>query len=318
MLPGGRGVLNPVFVEALMGWPRDWTSIDATPRPSAFPPLPKDSEGWSEYLATFPDAAPAVRDAPNRIDRLRVCGNGVVPQQASAAFSELFEALGVRAEREEMETTRGEMLIYHEDAVSLLSTLPEGAVNLIITDPAYESLEKHRSTGTTTRLAEWFEIFKNERFPEFFSAAWRALAPNSHLYVFCDQETMFKIKPMGEAAGFRFWKPIIWDKQRIGMGYHYRCRYEVILFFEKGKRHLNDLGVPDVLSFPRVDGSYPTEKPVGLLEVLVSQSSAPGEIVCDPFMGSGATGEAALKLGRHFIGGDTSERAVALAKERLQ
>ncbi|MGL4258015.1 MAG: DNA-methyltransferase [Microbacterium sp.] len=343
-LPGGKGVLNPVFVELLMGWPEGWTS---TQRPAGawhgFPPAPRDTEGWATYLERVPGARPAVgRDeVEDRIDRLRACGNGVVPQQAAAAFDELFAALGVRAEPEvEMDddgrdgaytqamtdefaeaqfTKRGDALLYREDAVSLLSTLPEESVNLIITDPAYESLEKHRAVGTTTRLTnDWFEIFKNERFPEFFVAAYRALAKNSHLYVLCDQETMFAIKPMGEAAGFRFWKPIVWDKQKIGMGYHYRARYEVILFFEKGKRRLNDLGVPDVLAFPRVTGGYPTEKPVDLLKVLVRQSSAPGEVVCDPFMGSGSTGDAALYLGRHFIGGDTSARAVELARARLK
>ena len=54
---------------------------------------------------------------------------------------------------------------------------------------------------------------------------------------------MFVAKPEAERAGFRFWKPLVWDKKTIGMGYHYRARYEFILFFEKGKRRLNDLGI---------------------------------------------------------------------------
>ena len=62
------------------------------------------------------------------------------------------------------------------------------------------------------------------------------------------QGTMFVAKPEAERAGFKFWKPLVWDKRTIGMGYHYRARCEFILFFEKGKRRLNDLGVADVLS----------------------------------------------------------------------
>lgn len=215
-------------------------------------------------------------------------------------------------------------LTYQEDVAALLRSLPEGSVDLLITDPAYESLEKHRAKGTTTRLKvsdassnEWFEIFKNERFPELFEAAYRALAKDSHLYVFCDPETAFVIKPMGEAAGFKFWKPLVWDKMQIGMGYHYRARYEFILFFEKGKRRLNDLGMPDVFNEKRVRNGYPTEKPVPLLAKLVLQSSQPGQVVCDPFMGSGSTGEAALLHGRFFIGGDLSEKAVMLSNERF-
>jgi site-specific DNA-methyltransferase (adenine-specific) len=48
---------------------------------------------------------------------------------------------------------------------------------------------------------------------------YRVLRPNRHLYLFCDPTTMFVAKPEAEAAGFEFWKPIIWDKKRIGMGY---------------------------------------------------------------------------------------------------
>lgn len=210
------------------------------------------------------------------------------------------------------------------DAVDWLRSLPPASADLLVTDPAYESLEKHRAVGTTTRLKqskassnEWFAIFPNARFPEFFHAAYRALKKNAHLYLFCDPETMFLAKPMGEAAGFKFWKPLIWDKRTIGMGYHYRGRYEAILFFEKGKRRLHDLGVPDVIQVPRVRGGYPTEKPVEVGEVLVSQSSSPGDLIIDPFMGSGAFGVAAMRLSRNFAGTDTCGHACEVTRGRL-
>ena len=75
---------------------------------------------------------------------------------------------------------------------------------------------------------------------------YRVLRKNRHLYLFCDQETMFVAKPVGEQVGFKFWKPLVWDKKKIGMGYHYRARYEFVLFFEKGKRKINNLGIPDI------------------------------------------------------------------------
>ena len=121
------------------------------------------------------------------------------------------------------------------------------------------------------------------------------LKPNSHFYLFCDAETMFVAKPKAEAAGFKFWKPLIWDKLKIGMGYHYRARYECVLFFEKGKRKLHDLGVADIIQAPRVNNGYPAEKPPKVAEVLVTQSSEPGALVIDPFMGSGSTGVAAVR-----------------------
>jgi DNA modification methylase len=368
--------------------------------------------------------------------------------------------------------------LHNLDATEFLRSLPTNSVDLLITDPAYESLEKHRATGTTTRLKhsksssnDWFEIFRNERFPAWFAEAYRVLAPNAHLYFYCDAETMFVAKPIAEAAGFKFWKPIVWDKVTIGMGYHYRARYEFVLFFEKGKVRLADLGVADIITAKRVravracacgyredtcnvheapaestlratsnsgpseagidspmslSGSdimdpsrqgtrsitgtrsrrttgsrisnlstesptsestpganseaasggsraasaetsslspqstgtscreplgrsigaacatspprscsrrrdacplcgselttrapYATEKPVAVSDVLVRQSSAPGEVVVDCFMGSGSVGEAAIRAGRRFIGNDLSAGAVDGARARL-
>lgn len=210
------------------------------------------------------------------------------------------------------------------DAVEWLRSLPAASVDLVITDPPYESLEKHRAVGTTTRLKrskassnDWFSIFPNDRFGDLFAEVHRVLKKNAHFYLFCDSETMFVAKPIAEASGFKFWKPLIWDKKRIGMGYHYRARYECILFFEKGKRRLANLGVPDIIEAPRIHNGYPTEKPVSVGEVLVAQSSLPGDVVIDPFMGSGAFGAAAVQNGRSFAGNDISRDALRITKKRL-
>jgi len=210
------------------------------------------------------------------------------------------------------------------DAVEWLKSIDSESIDLFITDPPYESLEKHRKIGTTTRLKEskassnqWFNIFPNDRFEELFKEIYRVLKKNSHFYLFCDQETMFIAKPLAEKAGFKFWKPIVWDKKTIGMGYHYRARYEFILFFEKGKRKLNNLGIPDILEYKRVIRGYPTEKPVELLEVLISQSSDVGQLVVDSFFGSGSTLIAANKLSRAYLGCDISESAHELFEMRL-
>lgn len=214
--------------------------------------------------------------------------------------------------------------INENDAVDWLKSLKAESIDLLITDPPYESLEKHRSVGTTTRLKvskassnKWFSIFPNSRFPELFAEVYRVLKKNSHFYLFCDQETMFAAKPIAEELGFKFWKPIVWDKEKIGMGYHYRARYEFVLFFEKGKRKLNNLGIPDVLSCPRIRGGYPTEKPVNLLKIFIEQSTEQGDIVADPFFGSGSAGVAALETNRNFIGSDINEEAMELANSRL-
>jgi site-specific DNA-methyltransferase (adenine-specific) len=214
------------------------------------------------------------------------------------------------------------------DAVAWLRALPDESIDLVITDPPYESLEKHRAIGTTTRLKhskassnDWFEIFPNARFPELFAEVYRVLKPDTHFYLFCDPETMFVAKQvadlMPEKSRFKFWKPLIWNKLRIGMGYHYRAKYECILFFEKGKRRLNDLGISDIIDCPRVIGGYPAEKPPQVSSVLVEQSTQPGELVIDPFMGSGSSGVAAITNDRHFKGNDLCAEAVDITRARL-
>lgn len=215
--------------------------------------------------------------------------------------------------------------IHQSSAFELLATLGDESIDCIITDPPYESLEKHRSVGTTTRLKKsdassnvWFSVIPNSSFPELMQQIYRVLKKDRHFYLFCDQETMFAAKPAAEQAGFKFWKPLVWDKCAIGMGYHYRARYEFILFFEKGKRKLNNLSIPDILAQKRIHNGYPTEKPVDLIKVLIEQSTQSDEMILDPFMGSASTGEAALSEGRNFIGSDIADYALQTSSQRLE
>lgn len=222
--------------------------------------------------------------------------------------------------------------LHKRDAIELLRSLPAGSIDLVITDPAYQSLEKHRAKGTTTRLKqskassnEWFQIFPNSRFPEFLAECHRALADDRHCYILCDQETMFLVKSIVDQQHLFTWKKfLVWEKTNadgstaVGMGYTWRASHEVVCYLEKGKRKLNDLSLPDVIRAPRVRDSYPTAKPVELLEKLVLNSSSRGDLVVDPFFGSGSTGEAALRHGRFFIGGDISDAAHTFAEPRLR
>jgi len=210
-------------------------------------------------------------------------------------------------------------------AFDYLHSLAAESVDLVFTDYPYASLEKHRSVGTTTRLSnssqssnEWFGVIGNDRLPDLMAALYRVLKPNTHCYMMCDQETMFHLKPAGEQAGFKFWKGVVWDKVCMGMGYHYRARHEMVLFFEKGKRKLRNLGMPDVIAEKRIVKGYPTEKPQPLIERFIENSSLPGELVLDPFHGSGSTLAAALATGRNALGNDISDRAHQHAAARLQ
>ena len=230
------------------------------------------------------------------------------------------------------------------DAFEFLESLPDESIDLVLTDPPYESMMRWAGKGTTARMGmgakgtgsdnlaeKFFKTIPNSSLPELFRQFYRVLKPGHHCYVFCDWRTMFVIwRDVVEAGIFpsrkRYgvvmepFKPLVWDKIAPGLGYSYRARYEIILFLWKwgkvGRRRLADLGVPDVLGFKRVhpgQAIVPTQKPDGLFELLIRQSTEEKEIVLDPFMGSGTTARAAVRAGRQFVGCDISEKAVEAA-----
>jgi site-specific DNA-methyltransferase (adenine-specific) len=90
-----------------------------------------------------------------------------------------------------------------------------------------------------------------------------------------------------------------------------------VLFFEKGKRKLHDLGIADIIEVPRINGGYPAEKPPEVSEVLIKNSTEPGALVIDPFMGSGSVGVAAVRNARDFRGNDLCLEAMEISRQRL-
>ena len=230
------------------------------------------------------------------------------------------------------------------NCLDLMSKLPNNSVDLIATDPAYESMLRWQGIGSTARMGmgrkgsgsddignKFFPIISNEDLPDFIQECHRVLRPERHCYIMCDFETLkllhyFAITegvfaPVGYGGLFESCKPLIWNKVSPGMGYTYRCQYEFIFMLWKGKkRRLNDLGISDVLTYKKPGGKdkiFPTQKPVELFETLIKQSTKEGELVLDPFLGSGTTGVACVRTGRNFIGMEVDKRAFDLAENRI-
>ena len=152
------------------------------------------------------------------------------------------------------------------DSFEHISNMENESIDFIVTDPPYASLERHRAIGTTTRLkGDWFEIISNDKLKRYIYEFYRVLKPDTHCYIICDQETHYVVREAAIEAGFTWKKLIIWNKVNPGLGYSWRAQHEVICYMEKGKRKLNNLGLPDVLSHKRIRNGYPTEKPVALL-----------------------------------------------------
>jgi len=209
--------------------------------------------------------------------------------------------------------------ISQNDALKFLEELPDASVEVLVTDPPYWTLDKWRNVGTTTRLGGhhdkdkqreemFFETIDRDYLWDLFLEMDRVLTLDGHLYIFCDdivQPVLSNwVREAQDEHRFGECHTLIWDKVNMGMGYHYRRRYECILFCWREKREgvsgfqnrkLRDLGKADVFQYKRVTSGYPTEKPAALITELLTQSCRVGDTICDPFCGSGVVG-AALPL----------------------
>lgn len=92
----------------------------------------------------------------------------------------------------------------------------------------------------------------------------------------------------------------------------------VAILHRAGRKKWNGGGRHAVWNIPKVSGNHPTEKPIALVESFVSLFTNPGDLVLDPFMGSGTTGVACANLGRRFIGIERDEKYYRIAKQRIE
>ena len=128
---------------------------------------------------------------------------------------------------------------------------------------------------------------------------------------------------------FSFKQMVVWDKGPIGMGWHYRRSYEVVLVGENpgaackwydDTQQIENIIRPGYRGIKKVIPSkdqHPTEKPVELAQHFISLHSKPDEVVLDSFMGSGTTGVAAVRLGRKFVGVEIDRKYYEIAKARI-
>lgn len=135
----------------------------------------------------------------------------------------------------------------------------------------------------------------------------RALRPGGSLVFFCDWRMVPVLAPALSSSGLRWVNLLVWDKGHMGMGHGFRHQHELALHFSKGGGVYHDKSCSNVIRASRVAKSsrrHPCEKPQDLITHIVRVVSAPGDLVVDPFAGSGAILEAAEALGRRALGAD--------------
>jgi len=217
---------------------------------------------------------------------------------------------------------RDGITIYHGDCREILPTLP--SVDLVLTDPPYQSLDANVLAGTTTRLVArngkrlsadddgWFSTMGSETILVILEMCRQLLRPSGALYVFADVKSGLALFP-GWTRNV-----IVWDKQSIGMGYAWRRMHEWIAYQPMATHRLRDQSLGDIIRCPSLpDKCHPTEKPTAVVSPLIQNSTDPGDLILDPFMGSGTTLRAAKDLGRKAIGIEIEERYCEIAAKRL-
>jgi site-specific DNA-methyltransferase (adenine-specific) len=131
---------------------------------------------------------------------------------------------------------------------------------------------------------------------------------------------IMELQAEAEKAGFQFVNLLAWRKQNKTPNRYYMKQLEFILLLRKGRaRSINNMGTGNCLDVPNIIGkkTHPTEKPVELMQILVENSSQPGETVLDPFMGTGSTGVACVNTGRGFIGMELDQGYFEIARRRI-
>ncbi len=206
------------------------------------------------------------------------------------------------------------------DCLEVMKQIPDGSVDCILTDSPYgfgyqSNMKKNKDLPMFyDRNTHWLN--------EFLFIANKKLKPDGHLYMFAPTQKIDEFKQKIENF-FIIKNLLVWDKQGFGMGDlygQYAPSYEFIVFAVKEQgRKLNGVRERDILRFNKTKCElHPTQKPVDLMEHLIEKSTNTGDVILDPFMGSGTTGVACKNLNRKFIGIELDEEYFKTAENRIK
>lgn len=157
-------------------------------------------------------------------------------------------------------------------------------------------------------------------FDDWLPTVFAAMRDSSQAYFMTNGRNIKAMQTSAEAAGFKLHTVLVWDKRAALPNKYYQNVTEFALFMFKGKAFtIADPASKNLISiFQRDDSDHPTEKPVSLMEVWIKNSSSHGESILDPFMGSGTTGVAAVRLGRKFTGIEIEPKYFDIACRRIR
>ena len=220
----------------------------------------------------------------------------------------------------------GDIQLWQGDCLERMKEIPDGSVDLIVTDPPYKVTSRGGYTSAggmmldeTRRKGGVFKensVTVSQWLPELF----RPLKDQGHCYIMCNNKNLHLFLNAVKDSDFKLVKTMVWAKDNKIMSQAYMSQIEFVLFLRKGKfKKINACGSSDLLRFDNVrNKSHPTEKPVDLISHLAANSTDEGDLILDPFMGTGSAGVAAKNLNRKFIGIELDRDYFEIAKERIE
>jgi modification methylase len=241
--------------------------------------------------------------------------------------------------------------ILRGDCVEAMRGLPDACVDLIFADPPYNLQlggDLFRPEGGRVDAVDndW-DKFDSLSAYDAFTRAWliearRILKPNGSIWVIGSYHNIFRVGSVLQDEGYWILNDIIWRKANPMpnfRGTRFTNAHETLIWASLGEKAkytfnyramktLNDeLQMRSDWSFPICGGqerikkngtkAHPTQKPEALLYRILLATSKPGDVVLDPFFGTGTTGAVAKRLGRHWIGIEREDDYVAVAEERI-
>lgn len=222
--------------------------------------------------------------------------------------------------------------LYNDNCMNVFKTIGDETVDLVVTDCPYKIIaggstpKRKDNTGGMLSHAKKTtcngKLFLNNEieFSEWLPEVYRILRSGCHAYVMINARNLKDLWTAAENAGFEFQQLIIWDKGNLLPNRFYMNAYELILMLRKGRaRAINNKGESNIIRVPNSVSikTHPTEKPPKLMKILIENSTNFGQLVIDPFMGTGATGVACKMTGRDFIGIEIDKSFFDIAKNRI-
>jgi DNA modification methylase len=238
------------------------------------------------------------------------------------------------------------------DCIEVMRSLPDNSIDLIFADPPYnlqlrEDLWRPNNTKVSAVNDDW-DKYDSFAVYDAFTTDWltearRILKKDGALWVIGSYHNIFRVGKTVQDLGFWILNDILWVKTNPMpnfKGTRFNNSHETLIwagksatarptFHYKTMKALNedrqmrsDWHIPICSGKERIringEKAHSTQKPLALLRRIIAATSKPGDIILDPFLGSGTTAVAAKELGRHFIGIEREDRYVKVAKRRLE